>query len=277
MLHSDDKYCMDIMRKLIDISTKLEESSISKADLYTIYPENEGPDSDKSRYIIGADIPAIKFLNLKHVQGEWVPDTSTKYVVGGIVPKDKRAYTTYLSWAKDTRSTLKMNANICNVTLDGKPSKNAQIEKIYKPVQLTDEQLFSIMRPIFATKYPNIELYVVDSGEGTLITTDKTGSSSYTFGNKDNHFSITLNAGGELEYGGIIENMIYVYDATAGEYAGVITAFFDAIFKSLESEITPEIIKLGSKMKRILAIDDDKSHGAWKAIAKSLGSHYETT
>jgi hypothetical protein len=269
---------MNEMRKLINIFNKIDESSISKSEIYIIYPEGETPASDERRYIFGADIPLIKFANLKFEHGRWLPDsTAANYVVSDVVPRDSKSYNTYVSWAKDTKSFLRSNADVCGVGSDGKPSKKSELEKLYKPVQLTDEQIFSVMRPIFSSKYPNTEIYMKAGGEGTVITTDSSGRSSYTFGNKDDHFLISLNGGGELGYDGKIENMIHVYDAVAGNYSGVITDFLDALFEKLESEITPRLKDLGVKQKRILNIDSDKSYGAWKAIAKRLGATYHTS
>lgn len=187
----------------------------------------------------------------------------------------------YVRWAKDNRSMAKRAAQWFKANMAREQGQKTPLQKLQEifPEQVLDgKQLLEIINPIFRELYPKAKLYVFTSDQGYKITTDKTGEASFLGSDEvtgSEHFTISMAASVALEEEHLLDAMIWIADADAGSYRGVITPFFAKVYERLEALANkPERAQYKIKLQKSLVIDRDNSDGAWQRIARALNVKY---
>ena len=129
--------------------------------------------------------------------------------------------------------------------------------------ELSDVQ--SIIKRIFAKKYPGVKLYF-EQENYINVSTDKENTSAasmYGEGNPEEHFYLSFNLYAEGE----TLNLVGA-NANAGPYKGVTADIFKAMFEFGEKKFAPIT-------QKILVTEDDVTGGYWKKLAQTLDVEYE--
>lgn len=145
-------------------------------------------------------------------------------------------------------------------------------------VYIEPHQILSALQKLFAAKYPGVHVYHVNGS----YTTDQSGDTNYWTDSDEattGEFAVDLEA--YYSYSAedapdTIEIAVAVSTAMAGKYKGVVGAWIAGLFNSIEDEVKKEIanahVNVAPMFDRKLIIDDDRSYGAWEAIAEKCNA-----
>lgn len=137
--------------------------------------------------------------------------------------------------------------------------------------------ILSALQKLFAAKYPGVHVYHVN---GTY-TTDKSGNTNYWTDSDEattGEFAVDLVAYYSYteDEPDTIEVSVAVSTAMAGKYKGVVGSWIAELFNGIEGEVKKEItnaqVNVTPMFNRKLIIDDDRSYGAWEAIAEKCNA-----
>jgi hypothetical protein len=144
-----------------------------------------------------------------------------------------------------------------------------EVRKIVKESSFKEadlDELIPVAEKAFATVYPN-ELYFDNDGSYLYISTDKEdpGAASMWGEGSRKHYYLSINL---YEEDGTLN--LVVNNATANKFKGATTPILKAMFDYGTT-------KLGPIKNKVLYIEDDRSDGTWKQIAKQLKVKYESS
>jgi hypothetical protein len=128
--------------------------------------------------------------------------------------------------------------------------------------ELDGRSLAYVAQQVFNEMYPGTPIYYKKEDYISISTNkNETGAAWGMHSSKDYFLTMSLYSPEDQD-----EHDLVIGWAAAGEYKGVTTPILDAAFKLADKHF--------GKKKRVLVLDDDRSGGVWKKVAKKPGAKY---